>query len=84
MQGHCVRRVVRTYLASALDRQQADLERFVAEHLEYPDSFPLELGQPAVEIREVAHLKIVGQLAGDFPDVDVSVRLPVAVGRLCS
>ncbi|HKX16720.1 MAG TPA: hypothetical protein VJT33_01750 [bacterium] len=53
-----MRRLVGDYVAAALDRQQADLERFVAKHLEYRDSFPLDLAEPVAIIRELGRLTI--------------------------
>jgi hypothetical protein len=36
-------RIVRDYIAAAVDRARPDLERYIAEHLEYPEAVPLSL-----------------------------------------
>ena len=74
-----MRRLVCNYVAAALDRQKPDLERFIATHLEYPDAFPLGLGEPAVAIREIGRVRIAPQFGTDYPPIDVTAGLHVAL-----
>lgn len=79
MQRLRVRRLVRSYVATALDRQRRELEHFIAEHLEFPDAFPLDLTETAAAIREIARVQIVPQLQADYPPVNVTAGLRVAL-----
>lgn len=74
-----MRRIVRDYLVAALRRQQNDLECFLARHLEVGDPFPLILAEPAVVICEVRGLTIAPRFGSDFPEVDVTAALRVAI-----
>jgi len=74
-----MRRIVRDYIASALDRQRGELDRFIAEHILYPDAFPLVLAGPVVADSEIAHLKIVPRYRADFPEIEVTALLRAAV-----
>ena len=74
-----MRRLVREHVLAALHRQQAQLERLIVERLVYPDAFPLHFSQSTVSIREIGRVQIVPQFQADYPPVDVSVGLRVAV-----
>lgn len=52
--GHktsAVRRVVRDYVAAAIDRDRPELEGYIARHLRYPEPFPLVLSDPVAAIQ---------------------------------
>jgi hypothetical protein len=74
-----VRRIVRDFVAAALDRAKADLERFVAEHLECPESVPLIFADRLASIREVRGVKITPRYTADFPEVEIAVAMQVSV-----
>jgi hypothetical protein len=61
-----MRRIVRDYIASALDRQRGERERFIAEHILHPDAFPLVLAGPVVAVSEIAHLQDRTPVSGRF------------------
>jgi len=42
---------VRDYIAAAIDRLRTHLERYIAEHLQYPEPFPFIFAEPVVSIR---------------------------------
>lgn len=74
-----MRRIVRDYIAAALDRAKPELERYIAERLEIPEPVPLIFVDPTVSIQEIRHLKIAPRFGGDFPPVDVAVGMRVAI-----
>lgn len=79
-----VLRLVRDYIAAALYRQQPAVERFIAEHLQVPDSSRCIVIDPVAEIREILRLNMTPAFRGDFPAVDVAVVMRVALtGTLC-
>jgi hypothetical protein len=51
-QGSLIRRIVRDFITAAIDREKPHLEQFIAEHLRYPDAFPLEPRGPVGGRRE--------------------------------
>lgn len=78
-QNLIIRPIVRDYIVAALERQKPNLEMYVAEHLEYPEAFPLVLDKPAVTIRWTGRVNIVQQFQTDYPPVDVTAALRVAL-----
>jgi hypothetical protein len=72
-----VRRVVRDYVAAALDRLKPQLGRYIATHLECPET--LAFTDPVVSVQEVRSLKIVPRLRADFPPLDVVITMRVSV-----
>jgi hypothetical protein len=73
-----VRRIVRNYIATAVDRRKPELERFIAGHLECPESVPLIFADRLAAIREIRGLKIRPRYRADFPEVDVAVAMQVS------
>jgi hypothetical protein len=74
-----VRRVVYDYVLATLDRLKLQLERYVAEHLVYPESSHRVLTDPAASIREIRRLKIAPRFPADYPPVDVTVVMRVVM-----
>jgi hypothetical protein len=66
-----MRRIVRDYIAAAINRAKPQLEQFVAVHLECPEAIPLIFGDRLASIREVRVVKITPRYRADFPEVDV-------------
>jgi hypothetical protein len=74
-----MRRIVQDYIIAALDRQKPDLEMYIAEHLEYPEAFPLVLDKPAVAIQWSGRVNIAPKFQADYPSIEVTTALRVAV-----
>jgi hypothetical protein len=72
-----VRRIVRDYVAAALDRLKPQLERYIAAHLECPEG--LVFTDPVVSIQEVRGVKIVPRFRADFPPLDVTIAMRVSI-----
>jgi DNA-binding transcriptional LysR family regulator len=74
-----VRRIVHDYVLAALDRQKPQLEHHIADRLVYPESSHRVLTDPAASIREIRRLKIAPRFRADYPPVDVTVVMRVAM-----
>ena len=74
-----MRRVVRDYVAAAIDRARPHLERFIAGYLECPESVPLIFADRLASIREIRVVKITPRYRADFPEVDVAIAMQVSV-----
>jgi hypothetical protein len=79
MQKRTLRRVVRDYIAAAIDRARPRFEQFIAGHLECPESVPLILADRLATIREIRGVKITPRYRADFPEVNVAVPMQVSV-----
>jgi hypothetical protein len=74
-----MRRIVRDYIAAALDRTRPELEQFIAAHLQCPEAVPLVFSDPATSIREIRSMRIMPRLRADFPEVDVLAEMQVSL-----
>lgn len=74
-----MRRIVRDYITAALDRQKPQLQAYIAEHLQCPEPFPFVFCEPAASIREICRVKVMPRLCADYPPLDVTVTMRVAV-----
>lgn len=77
-----MRRIVRDYVAAAVDRARPELERHIARHLVCSEPFPFTLAERLASIHETRRLKITPRFRADFPPVDVVavVRVSVTAG----
>jgi len=62
-----MRRIVRDYIAAAIDRVRPQLERFMAGHLEVREPFPLVFDDAVASISEVRSIKITPRFPADYP-----------------
>lgn len=74
-----MRRIVRDYIAAAIDRARPDFERYIVSHLQCPASVPLVFTDSVASIREIRNLKVTPRFPGDYPAVDVVVALRVSL-----
>ncbi len=74
-----MRRVVRDYIAAAIDREKSKIEQFIGGHLECPESIPLIFADRLASIREIRGVKITPRYRADFPEVDVAVAIQVSM-----
>ena len=66
-------------MADSLESVKADLEEWIATHLEYPAGFPYVLAEPAVSIREVRHLRITPAMNAEYPPIDIEAILEASL-----
>ena len=62
-----MRRFVRDRTATALEREKAALEEYIAEHLKYPEAFPYHFAHAAVSIFEFPKVKVAALAKADYP-----------------
>lgn len=74
-----MRRVVHEYIVTSVNRAKPVLERYIAEHLYYPEPFPFSLSAPAASILEIRRLKITPRVRADYPPVDVTLVIRVSM-----
>jgi hypothetical protein len=74
-----MRRVVHDYIAASVSRAKPDLERYIAQHLHYPEPFPFALTDPSASILELRGVKITPRFRADYPPVDISLAIHVSM-----
>lgn len=74
-----MRRVVQEYVAASISRAKPDLESYIAQHLRYPEPFPLSFNDPVASIQEIRQVKITPRFRADYPPVDIIATVRVSM-----
>jgi hypothetical protein len=74
-----MRHAVRDYVAASIDHAKPQLERYIADHLQCLEPFPFVFCEPATSIREIHRVKVTPRFRADYPPLDITVTMRVAV-----
>jgi hypothetical protein len=77
-----VRRVVRKYIVTSVNRAKPAFESYIAEHLQYPGPFPFKLSHSTASILEIRQLKITPRIRADYPPVDIRLAIRISMTAL--
>lgn len=72
-----MRRIVRDFVHTAVTRARPALEKYIGQHLRYPEPFPFTLTGTTAALHELRSVQVTPRFLADYPLVDVTVTARV-------